>query len=285
MLKNLSQPKKWLPLVVFLLAVPAATASRPNVVFILSDDQGWTDYGFMGHPHLQTPNLDQLARAGLLYERGYVTAPLCRPSLASLATGLYPHQTGIRGNDPVMPKGTSRRTHQELFGRMRQHMTAPFAECTTFFEVLKAQGYLTLQTGKWWEEDPLDHGFTDAMTHGDVRRGGRHGDVGLTIGRSTMKPFYDFVAKAKKRAQPFFVWYGVFLPHAPHNAPDRLYNKYRDIAPVISDRDQIGSRARDASEFESASRAGGKPALRHGSWAVSRSDRNKGLSMSRHIFV
>ena len=64
------------------------------------------DYGFMGHPHVQTPTLDRLAADGLLYERGYVAAPLCRPSLASLATGLYPHQTGIRGNDPVMPKGT-----------------------------------------------------------------------------------------------------------------------------------------------------------------------------------
>jgi len=79
---------------------------RPNVVFLLSDDQGWMDYGFMGHPHVKTPHLDRLASEGLLYERGYVTAPLCRPSLASLAAGLYPHQTGIRGNDPVMPKGT-----------------------------------------------------------------------------------------------------------------------------------------------------------------------------------
>ena len=41
-----------------------ATAERPNVVFILSDDQGWGDYGFMGHPHLETPNLDRLASAG-----------------------------------------------------------------------------------------------------------------------------------------------------------------------------------------------------------------------------
>lgn len=71
-----------LPLIV-LLTVELAQAGRPNVAFLLSDDQGWNDYGFMGHPHLQTPNLDQLARAGLVYERGYVTAPLCRPSLAS----------------------------------------------------------------------------------------------------------------------------------------------------------------------------------------------------------
>ena len=47
-----------------------AFAERPNVVFLLSDDHGWKDYGFMGHAHVQTPNLDQLASEGLIYERG-----------------------------------------------------------------------------------------------------------------------------------------------------------------------------------------------------------------------
>ncbi len=204
---------------------------RPNVVFLLSDDQAWNDYGFMGHEHIQTPNLDKLAAAGMLYERGYVTAPLCRPSLASLATGLYPHETGIRGNDPVMPKGTHRKTHLELFGELRKKMTAPFSECTTFIEVLKENGYLTLQTGKWWEEDPLDHGFTHAMTHGVATAGGRHGDVGLRIGRKTIKPITDIADKSKVTGQPFFIWYGVYLPHSPHDAPDRLFNKYKGIAP------------------------------------------------------
>ena len=82
---------------------------KPNVVFILSDDQSWDDYGFMGHPHLETPNLDQLAGEGFLYERGYTTAAICRPSLASIVTGLYPHQTGVRGNRPFMVKGVDHR--------------------------------------------------------------------------------------------------------------------------------------------------------------------------------
>jgi len=98
--------KKLCVAMILLAGVCAQAAEKPNVVFLLSDDQGWMDYGFMGHPHVKTPHLDRLASEGLLYERGYVTAPLCRPSLASLAAGLYPHQTGIRGNDPVMPKGT-----------------------------------------------------------------------------------------------------------------------------------------------------------------------------------
>ena len=76
-----------------------------NVVFVLSDDQSWSDYGFMGHPHIKTPNLDRLAAEGLVYERGYTTAAICRPSLASIVTGLYPHQTAVRGNRPFMGEG------------------------------------------------------------------------------------------------------------------------------------------------------------------------------------
>ncbi|QDT07344.1 Arylsulfatase [Rubripirellula lacrimiformis] len=222
---------RWATLVLIALTCQVTTATQPNVVFLLSDDQAWNDYGFMGHPHIQTPNLDELAKAGLVYERGYVTAPLCRPSLASLATGLYPHQTRIRGNDPVMPAGTNRNNNKQRWAQMRARMTAPMAHHPSFIKTLKANGYATLQTGKWWEGNPLDHGFSDAMTHGDVARGGRHGDVGLKIGRETMQPIYDFVDKATASQQPFFLWYGVFLPHSPHNAPQHLFEKYRDLAP------------------------------------------------------
>lgn len=211
---------------------PVVGLSNPNVVFILSDDQGWTDYGFMGHPHLQTPNLDRLAAAGVVYERGYVTAPLCRPSLASIVSGLYPHQTAIRGNDPVKPKGI--KNNSGLSVEMRNRMTAPMQGLPSFIKTLQENGYATLQTGKWWEGNPLEHGFTDAMTHGDPSRGGRHGDAGLKIGRDTMQPIYEFVDKAQTNNQPFFVWYGVFLPHTPHNAPQRLFDKYKDVAPSES---------------------------------------------------
>lgn len=206
-------------------------AELPNIVFLLSDDQSWGDYGFMGHPHIQTPHIDSLAKSGLLYERGYVTAPLCRPSLASIFTGKYPHETGIRGNDPVLPGGKNRNNARKLWMEKGAQMTAPIGEQPSFIKSLQKSGYATLQTGKWWEGNPLDHGFTSAMTHGDPTRGGRHGDKGLDIGRKTMKPIYDFVADAKAKEQPFFIWYGVYLPHAPHNAPDRLYKKYQDLAP------------------------------------------------------
>lgn len=226
---------KFLILVIAAFAVSCFAQKPPNVVLLISDDQSWTDYGFMGHEHIATPNLDRLAGEGLLYERGYVTAPLCRASLASIVTGLYPHQIGVRNNDPQTPKGEDRRTfiqqYPDAWRELRERMEMPMQRHASLVKVLKENGYATLQTGKWWEGNPLNHGFTDAMTHGDPSRGGRHGDEGLKIGRETMQPIYDFVEKAEKNEQPFFIWYGVFLPHTPHNAPQRLFDKYKDIAP------------------------------------------------------
>ena len=198
-------------------------AGHPNVVFILSDDQSWDDYGFMGHPHLKTPNLDQLAGEGLVYERGYTTAAICRPSLASIVTGLYPHQTGVRGNRPFMGEGVDHRQLRRnkklwpLAQEQSRTMTQTLANAPSMVRQLQDKGYATLQTGKWWEGNPLDHGFDEGFGHG--------------IGRKTMEPIHNFVEKAQKNEQPFFIWYAVFLPHTPHNAPDELYQKYKDLAP------------------------------------------------------
>ena len=189
-----------------------ATAGPPNVVLIISDDQAWNDYGFMGHQVVQTPHLDALARQSALFPRGYVPSSLCRPSLMTMITGLYPHEHGITGNDP--PRGTDRQ-------EMLKHIKA----ATTLPELLAEQGYLSLQTGKWWEGSPRLAGFTHAMTHGDPQRGGRHGDLGLKIGREGLQPIADFLDACDGR--PFFLWYAPFLPHSPHNPPARLLSKYR----------------------------------------------------------
>lgn len=78
---------------------------RPNILLIVSDDQAWTDHGFMGHPSIRTPHLDRLAARSLCFTRGYVPSSLCCPSLASLITGRYPHQHGVVCNDPPRPAG------------------------------------------------------------------------------------------------------------------------------------------------------------------------------------
>ena len=84
-------------------------AERPNVVLIVSDDHAWSDYSFMGHPHVRTPHIDRLARESLSFTRGYVPSSLCCPSLASIITGLYPHQHKVTSNDPPLPPGMAAR--------------------------------------------------------------------------------------------------------------------------------------------------------------------------------
>jgi arylsulfatase A-like enzyme len=210
------------------------TSARPNIVLIISDDQSWTDYSFMGHEHIQTPRIDLLAAQGLTFTYGYTTAPLCSPALASIATGLYPHQHGILGNDPVFSSSEKKYSPEWLQERMKhyQPVISKFEEMETIADVLGENGYTSLQTGKWWPGNFSTGGFDEGMTHGDPLRGGRHGDEGLKIGREGLDEIYRFIDSAKEQNQPFYVWYAPFLPHAPHNPPDSLREKYLPVAPT-----------------------------------------------------
>ena len=190
---------------------------RPNIVFILSDDQAWTDYGFMGHPDIKTPHLDNLAKQSVVFERGYVASPLCRPSLATMITGLYPFDHKITGNDV---DGKNNRAALDLPLRKNFH------KLPSFIRTLTENGYLAHQSGKWWEGSYQDGGFTHGMTQGDPKRGGRHGDKGLKIGREGMQPIKDFIDLAIKKDKPFLIWYAPFLPHTPHNPPEHFLKKY-----------------------------------------------------------
>lgn len=206
----------------------AAASDRPNVVLIVSDDHAWTDYSWMGHPHVRTPNIDRLAAESLAFTRGYVPSSLCCPSLATMITGLYPHQHGITGNDPPNPrKLPMAKFHQSSeFQTGRERMNELLAQSPTLPRTLVASGYLALQTGKWWQGHYRHGGFTHGMTQGN-----RHGDQGLAIGRETMKPIDDFLATAEAGRQPFFIWYAPMMPHLPHTPPDRLLKKYIPLAP------------------------------------------------------
>lgn len=192
--------------------VPAAD-TQPNIVLIIGDDHAWTDYGFMGGREVRTPHIDRLAGEGLTYTRGYVTTALCSPSLATLLTGLHPHQHGITGNDPV--KGQPR---EAWLARFFRHPMLP--------RLLADAGYLTLHTGKYWMRKPADAGFTRDM--GETER---HGGQALAIGRSTMQPIYDAIDTAGRDRKPFFVWYAPLLPHTPHDPPRRLLDRYAAIEP------------------------------------------------------
>ena len=220
----------------------AQTKSLPDIVYILGDDQAWSDYGFMGHAHIQTPNLDRLAREGLLYTRGYVPDSLCRPSLATMISGLYPHQHGIVGNDPPPSKsdtpakaGRGGRNRDAAYQKqIEEFLKLHIDKIETLPDRLKPLGYMSFQSGKWWEGNPSRGGFDAGMTHGDHNRGARHGDKGLEVGRTTMQPVEEFVASARKSDKPYFLWYAPMLPHTPHDPPADLLEKYRSLAPTES---------------------------------------------------
>lgn len=194
---------------------PGAAEQKPNIVLILSDDQAWSDYGFMGHPEIRTPHLDKLAERSLVFERGYVSAPLCRPSLASILTGQFASTHGAVGNDV---DGMNDREQLDL--PVREKVLA----LPNFVRMLVASGYLAHQSGKWWEGGHAEGGFT----HGLMPRPARHGSQeSLAIGRDGMSPVTDFIDHAVAVGKPFFVWYAPFLPHTPHNPPERLLQRYQ----------------------------------------------------------
>lgn len=201
----------------------ASAADRPNIVLILSDDQAWNDYGFMGHEHIETPHLDALAKRSAVFGRGYVPTALCRPSLMTLATGLYAHQHGVTGNDPTPIGG---KTDGADYDHLRAKLISYVDEHPTIADLLGEKGYLSHQSGKWWEGNFKRGGFTHGMTRGFPQPGGRHGDDGLAIGREGMEPVFEFIDHAVAEEKPFYVWYAPFLPHTPHNPPQELFEKY-----------------------------------------------------------
>ena len=133
---------------IFLLLLSLSSimaADKPNIVLILSDDQAWNDYSMMGHEHIKTPHLDKLASEAVLFKRAYVPTALCRPSLMTLATGHYVSTHGVTGNDP---KGDSLNPKNP---DLKESLISKIDNFDTLMELLGEQGYLSHQSGKWWE--------------------------------------------------------------------------------------------------------------------------------------
>ncbi len=128
----------------------AIAAAPPNVVMIISDDHAWTDYGFTGHPVVQTPHLDRLAAQSLCFKNGYVPSSLCCPSLASIITGKYPHRHGITGNDPAVDRagGGGPLAKRPEFAAGRERMKQLIHESATLPRLLgERAGYRSRRLG------------------------------------------------------------------------------------------------------------------------------------------
>jgi arylsulfatase A-like enzyme len=221
-------------LLLWLAAIgPAAaqTASRPNIVLIVSDDQGWKDVGFHGSD-IATPNLDKLAAGGARLESFYAQ-PMCTPSRAALMSGRYPHRYGLQ--TLVIPSNGR-------YGLPTDERLLPL--------VLADAGYRTAIVGKWhlghaerkyW---PLQRGFQhqygallgeiDYFTHDahGVRDWYRQekplkerGYATELIGNEAVRWLWRQSTK-----QPFFLYLAFTAPHAPYQAPQRWLDRYAHIA-------------------------------------------------------
>jgi arylsulfatase A-like enzyme len=163
----------------------APTTPPPNIVLLIADDISYDHFGFMGNPAAHTPTLDQLAQQGTVFTTAYVPTAFCRPSLASLLTGSWPHQNRIYANNGViaLPGGYN-----------------------TIATMLQKQGYATFAGGKFWEDEPELRGFDNY----DVRK--------ESFARDNQDALWRFIEQHSGK-QPLFIWWAPMLPHTPHNPP------------------------------------------------------------------
>ena len=207
--------------------------NKPNIIYILADDLGYGDLSCYGQTKFSTPNIDNLAKEGMLFTQHYAGSSVCAPSRSTLLTGLHTGHTPIRGNKEVRPEGQW-----------------PMPDSTyTVAEFLKKQGYVTGAFGKWGlgfpnsEGDPLKQGFDEFYGYNCQRLGHNYypyhlwnnsnkvilkGNIGTN--KNQYAPILihqkalDFIDNHKDK--PFFLFYPSIIPHAELVAPKEYMDKY-----------------------------------------------------------
>ena len=209
--------------------------SRPNVILVMSDDQGWGDTGYNGHPILQTPNLDKMASEGIRFERFYSGAPVCSPTRGSCLTGRHPFRLGIFGANAA----------NGFYGESKYVL--PSQE-STLAEVLKSHGYATGHFGKWHLGDlqdsdkqctPGQNGFDEWFS--TVRKVATLDPVGYVHnGRCIDEPLRGddseiimdraepFIRNAVEGKKPFFTVIWFHTPHLPVLATPEDRERYAE---------------------------------------------------------
>ncbi len=212
-------------------AVPlnARSSDRPNVVVILTDDQGWGDLSVHGNTNLATPHIDSLAHDGLTLDRFFV-CQVCAPTRAEFLTGRYYPRTGVSG----VSRGQGRLNADE----------------TTIADLFRSAGYATGAFGKWHNgtQPPLHpnnrgfdeyygftsghwgHYFSPPLDHNGRRVRGN----GFIVDDFTDHAI-EFIQA--NREQPFFCYLPLNTPHSPMMVPDRFYEKFENMSLSMQHRD------------------------------------------------
>ncbi len=192
----------------------------PNVILILTDDQGWGDLSITGNSNIQTPNIDRLAETGVIFEHFFVS-PVCSPTRAELLTGRYHPRGGVYSTS----SGGERLDLDE----------------TTIGEFFQKAGYITAAYGKWHNGmqppyHPNARGFDDFYGFCSGHWGDyfspmleHNGNIvqgdGFLIDDFTNRGM-DFITRNKNH--PFFLYLPYNTPHSPMQVPDKWWNKYKD---------------------------------------------------------
>jgi N-acetylglucosamine-6-sulfatase len=191
--------------------------SRPNVVFILTDDQRWDEMSCAGHPFLETPNLDRLAGEGVRFANAFVTTSLCSPSRASFLSGLYAHTHGVSNNFTDYP-----------------------ADLPSFPRRLQEAGYETAYIGKWHmgeDSDARRPGFDYWISH---KGQGEYYDTTFNVNgdRRVVKGYYTHVVTdmavewiRREHDRPFLLILGHKAPHTPYT-PEKKYEHLFDAVEI-----------------------------------------------------
>lgn len=208
----------------------AAQARRPNVILVITDDQGFPDLGVHGNPHLKTPHLDRLAAQSVQFSN-FCVSPLCAPTRASLMTGRYYYRTGITDTY----KGRAIMDPRE----------------TTLAELLRRAGYRTGIFGKWHLGDcyptrPIDKGFDSELVHlgGGLAQPSATSEDGSYFnprlrrnGKFEKVPGYctDIFTNAalafieQNRSRPFFIYLPTNAPHDPYLVDAKYSTPYKAL--------------------------------------------------------
>lgn len=188
---------------------------KPNIVFILIDDLGWRDVGYMGSEYYETPNIDKLAGQGMIFSNAYANAANCAPTRASLLTGQYAPRHGIftvANSD----RGESRaRRLIPLENSMEVSL-----EKISIAEALKPAGYATAAFGKWHiGRTATEHGFDTGFDRGELGYSRSHfNQAGEDLADKLTDAAVDFIQENRKK--PFFLYLSHHAVHTPIEAKE-----------------------------------------------------------------
>ena len=214
--------KRLLWCVVFVFGLMAQADQRPNILFIYLDDFGWKDTGYMGSDFYETPNIDSLAKQGMIFTDAYSTSANCAPARACLLSGQYTPRHQIY-NVGTRPRGsTKHRRLEHVAGTNKLRLNI-----VTWAECLQQSGYRTGIFGKWHlGPSPKAQGFDVVVEHNKIPgMRGHKGKNGEYLADLLTERTLDFIDK--KSNKPWCAYLSHYAVHTPLQAKDKIISKYQ----------------------------------------------------------